>query len=124
MPTIVHFDIATDDPKRARNFYEALFGWKFEGPPGMEDYYLIGTEDLEGKPGVGGGLGRRGDPSQRITAYIGVDDIEAYSKKTKEIGGQVLQPKMMVPGWGYLAICTDTEGNTFGLWQEDPKAGQ
>ena len=24
-----------------------------------------------------------------------------------------------VPGWGYLAICVDTENNTFGLWEED-----
>jgi predicted enzyme related to lactoylglutathione lyase len=24
-----------------------------------------------------------------------------------------------VSGWGYLAICVDTENNTFGLWEED-----
>jgi predicted enzyme related to lactoylglutathione lyase len=26
-------------------------------------------------------------------------------------------------GWGYLAVCLDTEGNTFGLWQDDQNAG-
>jgi len=31
-------------------------------------------------------------------------------------------PKMAVPGWGYLATCFDTEGNAFGLWQEEPGA--
>ena len=25
MPTIVHFDVATDNPERAKKFYEALF---------------------------------------------------------------------------------------------------
>jgi len=44
MPTIVHFDIASENPQRAKQFYESLFGWKIEGPPGMPDYYLIQTE--------------------------------------------------------------------------------
>ena len=30
MPTIVHFDVASDDPERANRFYEALFNWKIE----------------------------------------------------------------------------------------------
>ncbi len=123
MPTIVHFDIATDDPQRAKRFYESLFGWKMEGPPGMTDYYLIETEDLSGNTGVGGGLGKRGDSSQRITAYIGVDNVEKYSKKVAKLGGKIVQPKMTVHGWGYLAVCMDTEGNTFGLWQDDKNAG-
>lgn len=123
MPTIVHFDVPSDDPQRAKQFYETIFGWHFEGPPGMDDYYLIGTKDLDGKQGVGGGLGKRGDPSQRITAYFGVDDMDGYSKKVEAYGGKVAQPKMTVPGWGYLTICIDTEGNTFGLWQEDKHAG-
>jgi len=122
MPTIVHFDIATDDTQRAKKFYEALFGWSFMSPPGMTDYYLIETEDLDGKKGVGGGLGLRGDPSQKISAYIGVDDIDEYGRKVTELGGKVVQPKMVVPGWGYLSICVDTEGNTFGLWQDDKSA--
>ena len=123
MPTIVHFDIASDNPQRARQFYESLFGWNFQSPPGMTDYYLFETENLDGNKSVGGGLGKRGDPSQKITAYIGVDAIDEYSRKVEELGGKVVQSKMSVPGWGYLAICIDTEGNTFGLWQDDKNAG-
>ena len=119
MPTIVHFDIGADDPERARKFYEALFGWKMEKPPGMTDYYLIETRDLDGKPGVGGGLGKRGEPGQRITSYVGVSSIDDYVAKVESLGGKVVMPRMAVPGWGYLAICFDTEDNMFGLWQED-----
>ena len=122
MPTVVHIDIAADDPQRAKKFYESLFGWKLQGPPGMTDYYLFETEDLKGNKAVGGGLGKRGDPSQRITAYVGVDNIDDYSGKVAKLGGRVVQPRMTVPGFGYLAVCVDTEGNTFGLWQEDSKA--
>ena len=122
MPTIVHFDVATDNPVRAKQFYESLFDWKMESPPGMTDYFLIETKDLDGNNGVRGGLGKRGDPSQKITSYIGVDSIDEYSERVKKLGGTVIQSKMTVPGWGYLTICIDTEGNTFGLWQNDKKA--
>jgi len=122
MPTIVHFDIASDNPERAKRFYEGLFGWKMESPPGMTDYYLIETKDLNGQRGVGGGLGKRGEPGQRITSYVGVNSIEEYVGKVEQLGGKVIQSKMTVPGWGYLAICFDTEDNMFGLWQEDKNA--
>lgn len=122
MPTIVHFDVAADDPVRAKTFYEGLFDWKMESPQGMQDYYLIETKDLNGESGIGGGLGKRGEPGQRITSYIGVDSIEAYTAKVEGLGGKILQPKLVVPGWGYLALCLDTEGNMFGLWQGDKNA--
>lgn len=51
MPTIVHFDIPADDLERAKSFYSKLFGWKFEKPIETMEYYLIDTEDLEGKEG-------------------------------------------------------------------------
>jgi len=122
MPTIVHFDVATDNPERAKRFYEDLFDWKMENPPGMTDYYLIETKDLNGENGVGGGLGKRGDPGQKITAYMGVNSVDEYTAKVERLGGKVIQPKMTVPGWGYLAMCLDTEDNMFGLWQADKEA--
>jgi predicted enzyme related to lactoylglutathione lyase len=122
MPTIVHFDVAADDPERAKKFYRELFDWKMENPPGMTDYYLIETKDLNGERGVGGGLGKRGDPGQRITSYIGVGSVDEYAARVEKLGGILVQPKMTVPGWGYLAVCLDTEDNMFGLWQDDKNA--
>lgn len=119
MPTIVHFDIPADDPARAKNFYGKLFGWKFENPFETVEYYLFNTEDLEGKNGVGGGLGKREKADDKITTYIGVTSIDEYLLKIEELGGKVLAPKMPVPGWGYLAVCMDTENNIFGLWEDN-----
>lgn len=67
-------------------------------------------------------MGKRMSPDQRITNYIGVADIDLYVARVRELGGAVVLPKMPVPGFGYLAVCTDTEGNLFGLWQENPGA--
>jgi predicted enzyme related to lactoylglutathione lyase len=122
MPTFVHMDIAAEDPERARDFYEKCFGWRIQ--PTDMDYYLFYSSGLAGEPGVGGGIGKRMDPTQRITAYIGVDSIEKYADKIIKEGGKQLQPKMTVPGMGYLANFKDTEGNVFGLWQPDPGAKQ
>ena len=122
MPTIVHFDVPADDVPRARAFYSGLFDWTFTAPPGFPDFSLIETGDLEGRPATGGGMGKRGSPDQRIMNYFGVPDIDEYASRVKRLGGSMVVQKTQVPGFGHLAICTDTEGNPFGLWQEDPEA--
>lgn len=122
MPTIVHFDISADDMERAKEFYEELFDWKIEKIPGPVPYYLIGTTDLDGKESVGGGLAKRASPDQKITNFVGVPSVEEYIEKVKELGGKIIEHKWPVPGYGYLAVCLDTENNTFGLWEENKDA--
>ncbi len=121
MPTIVHFDVPAEDTDRAKKFYSSLLGWKFESFPGMQ-YSLITTTNLDGTPGVGGGMGKRMDPSQRMMNYFGVPSIDAAMKMVKSLGGKVYSEKMAVPGMGFLANCMDTEGNAFGLWEENSEA--
>lgn len=118
MASIVHFNLPADEPERARKFYETLFGWKFVSVPGME-YQFIETAYADGKEGIKGGMAKKTAPDEKIVNYIGVDSIDDSMKKVEGLGGKVLMPKQTVPGWGYLAVCTDTEGNTFGLWQEE-----
>ncbi|WMW24994.1 VOC family protein [Methanolobus sediminis] len=117
MPTFIHIDIPTDNVERAKKFYSDIFEWTFEKPSPEMDYYLFSTKDLDGKEGIRGGMGLRGEPDQKIAAYIGVDSIEKYASQIQKTGGKVLN-KMPVPGWGTLAICLDTEGNLFGLWED------
>jgi predicted enzyme related to lactoylglutathione lyase len=31
-------------------------------------------------------------------------------------------PKSPVPGMGFFAMCMDTEGNVFGIWEENKEA--
>lgn len=122
MPTIAHFDLPADDVERAKKFYTELFDWKIEKVEGPMEYYFIETTDLEGQPGLGGGMGLRGSPEQKITNFMEVTSVDEYCDRVKELGGMVLQPKMPVPGYGYLAVCMDTEENTFGLWEIDESA--
>ena len=122
MPTIVHFNVSADDMERAKGFYENLFDWKFESYPGPIPFYLIKTTDLDGNEAVGGGLAQRDELAQGITNFIGVRSVDEYIAKIEKLGGKVIEPKWAVPGGGYLAVCLDTENNTFGIWENDENA--
>ena len=119
MATIVHFDISADDLARAKRFYESLFGWKVRTIEGFPDYYEIQTTDISGKPAVGGGLTKRSRPLQTgITNFIGVPSIDTSLEKLVSLGGKILQTKQAIAGYGWLAVCTDTEGNVIGLFED------
>jgi uncharacterized protein len=120
MATIAHFEIPAGNVKRARTFYAGLFKWKFEDVGGN---YLMG-ETSEGKRGasIAVSLYRRDKTSEPILNYIGVPSVSAALERTKTLGGKVITPSTAVEGYGYWAVCKDTEGNTFGLWESNRKA--
>ncbi len=126
MPTIVHFEIPADDVERSKKFYSDLFGWKIEKWPGSASadmkYWLITTTDEKGNKALSGGMMKRQMPQQQITNYIDVKSVDEYSSKVQQLGGKVVVPKIAVPGMGYLAVCLDTENNSFGIWESNESA--
>jgi hypothetical protein len=54
--------------------------------------------------------------------YFGIPSIDAAMKMVQSLGGKLISEKMAVPGMGFLANCMDTEGNAFGLWEENAQA--
>jgi uncharacterized protein len=137
MATIVHFEIPANDIGRAKKFYNDLFGWKIEKWPGTEDnssqltspvtgqsieYWMVITTDDKGNKALGGGMMKRQMPEHQVTNYIGVESIDEYSSKVKELGGKVVAPKHAVPGMGYFALCIDTENNSFAIWESNENA--
>ena len=130
MPTIVHFEIPSDDIERSKKFYNGLFGWNIEKwsgpeslPEGLEEYLTITTMDDKGNKSVAGGMMKRQSPQQQgMTNYIDVKSVQEYSTKVEQLGGKVMVPKKSVPGMGYFAVCLDTEHNSFGIWETDDNA--
>ena len=70
MPRISHFDIPVDDPKRAQDFYGAVFDWKFEKWDGPMDYWITKTGTAE--PGIDGGMSKRIPGQMGMTNTIDV----------------------------------------------------
>jgi predicted enzyme related to lactoylglutathione lyase len=114
---LTSFAIHVDDTARARAFYEAVFGWRFE-PWGPPDLYLIHTGD-DASPGIQGLMHKRGEP-RAGTGFIGfeptfsVDDVDAIAAAVVANGGTVPMPKSAIPTVGTLIRFLDTEGNDVG----------
>jgi hypothetical protein len=113
---IVHFEIPAGDTAKAREFWGSLFGWEFRDFAGGMEYHMAQISESAGSAIYAAEDDRRG-----TRAYFDVDDINTGRARVNELGGQA-GDAMPVPSMGWFAICTDTEGNEFGLWQSDPSA--
>jgi predicted enzyme related to lactoylglutathione lyase len=121
--TLAAFAIHADDTARARRFYEAVFGWKFEpwGPPG---FYVMHTGDER----ISGLMHKRHEPKgvgspNCFECTIAVDDVDAIAKKVEAHGGRITMPKSKIPTVGELIYFDDPEGNRVGAMKyERPRA--
>jgi uncharacterized protein len=109
-------ELASPDVDAAANFYGELLGWKRERyEPDPEGYWYFRRD---GK--LVAGLEAFRMPGQ-VPAWLGwvnVDDVTATAGKVGDAGGTVLAGPLDVPGGaGSLAVCRDTEGAVFALWQ-------
>lgn len=125
MPRVVHFEVHAEDPARAIHFYQGLFNWKFNRFSAFE-YWTI-TTGLDNEPGINGGLiKRRGTiDGTAVIAYVctvEVDDLDHYLAIIPQQGGEIVVPKMPIPGIGWLIYAKDPEGNIFGVMQADSNA--
>lgn len=108
---LAHFAIHADDCQRAKRFYEAVFGWRFE-PWGPPDFWLIRTS-----PGaVGGSLQKRQEPvsGRGMTGFectIAVEDVDATASAISNAHGTVTMKPFEIEGVGTLIQFEDTEGN-------------
>jgi len=119
----VHVELNTGDVAMAKSFYRSLFDWNLEdvGIPGVpETYTVIGV----GETGTGGGIMKHpvpGAPSMWLP-YVHVDDIDAATKKARELGAKIARDVTEVPGFGWLSIIVDPTGAELGLWKAAPSA--
>ncbi len=66
--------------------------------------------------GVNGGMYKRMKPGQSPINSISVEDIDVYASRLVEAGGQVIVPRMPVPGPGCMVHFKDPEDIVLALW--------
>jgi uncharacterized protein len=114
---MVHLEIPAGDAAKAREFWSSLFGWQWQTFEGPTEYHMTRFSETSG-----GAIYAPDPPDKRgARVYFDVDDINAGSARVNELGGEAGEA-MPVPGMGWFSLCKDTEGNEFGLWQNDPDA--
>lgn len=135
MPRPVHFELQASEPQVLIDFYQGLFGWRFESW-GNEGYWLIMTGDsdpstgeADSTPGINGGLLLRNSPRPKPgegvnAAIITVDvaDCRASLDTAVATGATVAMDVSPVPGIGWVAYFIDPDGNLMGMMQSDESA--
>ena len=120
MARVIHFEINADDPDRAADFYRSLFGWEITKWGGPVNYWLVGTGPDE-EPGINGAIKDR-DEGLATVNTVSVPSVDEALAKVASLGGKALTEKMTIPGVGYHAYCSDTEGNVFGILEQNASA--
>src|SRR5262245_19886805 len=111
---MVHFELPAEDTARAKGFWSGVMGWDF-GDSAMPEfeYFMVQTGDDQG-----GAVYQRQEGEKGTIVYFDTDDIDATIAKVRELGGQA-DDKQPIPHVGWLTRGTDTEGNSFSLYQRD-----
>lgn len=112
--TPIWYELMSDKPDAAQDFYGAIMDWTFEPMPGdaAMDYRIAsaGTKTVAGvmpKPPHAQQM-----PSMWFV-YVGVEDVDASAKKVKSLGGTVDIEPTDIPGVGRFAFCRDPQGAPF-----------
>lgn len=115
-------ELATTDHEGALDFYTKLFGWKKTDAMDMGE---MGTYQMYGRGDqtLGGMFNKSADmpgPPHWLF-YVKVDDVDKASEKVKQMGGQVLNGPMEVPGGDKVVQCMDPQGAVFALHASAPQ---
>lgn len=100
--------LATPDPERAREFYEALLGWTFEMDP---EYSQMKVGDR-----LNAGMRTETSMPPHWLAFFTVKDADAAAATVREGGGRVLVEPEAIPA-GRFAVFADPAGAAFAVFE-------
>lgn len=111
---VVHWEIQSMMPEKLQEFYAKLFDWHVDANNPMN----YGMTDSHTEEGINGGIGPTAGPSNLVTFYVQVDDLQAFLDNAEKLGGKTVMPITEIPGVVTLAQFADPEGNVIGLVKE------
>lgn len=124
---VCRFEIYVKDVERAKQFYSAVLGTQFydtPAPPGDNGSFKMSmfSPPVDEGSYVSGALiempgTKEGDGACVNTiVYFPCKDCSVEENRVEASGGKVSRPKSSIGQWGFISLCTDTEGNHFGLY--------
>ncbi len=116
MGRLVHFEILTEDPQKAVDFYKSVFDWEIATWGGGEESYWLITTGADDMPGINGAIMGNSFP-QKVINTIDVESLDEMLVKVEAAGGKTVHGPNEVPGVGMHAYCEDSQGNLFGMMQ-------
>jgi uncharacterized protein len=111
----------TADPDRALNYYTEVVGWDTESMPMGDGAPYVMWKNREGRT-VGGLMklpaeaAAMGAPNHWL-GHVASDDLDGTIARVRDLGGQVLNGPVPVPGMGRFAILRDPQGVVFASFE-------
>ncbi len=112
------FEIYVADMERAKTFYNAVLGKELTQLPSPDEGEMYAFPVEENGANASGALVKhpQGQPGMGGTmVYFQCDDVANEAGRVAESGGTLMQEKMSIGEYGFIAIFEDTEGNAVGL---------
>ena len=118
------FEIYVQDLAKARSFYETVLGITMLDLPtpaeeeGIKMVAFAMGDEMMTQTGSSGALCQmEGMPSggNSTIVYFITDDCAVAESRVAGAGGRVFKPKMSIGEHGFISLCTDPDGNMFGL---------
>ena len=112
------FEIPVSDISRAKTFYESIFEIKMQEMemPGMK-YAMFPFNPINAK--VSGGLAQSSMHTPSATGsiiYLNANpNLQNVLDRIENAGGKITMPKTSIGQNGFMALFTDSEGNTLAL---------
>ncbi|HXV60153.1 MAG TPA: VOC family protein [Vicinamibacteria bacterium] len=111
-------ELATTNPESAFSFYQKLFGWEKTEAMDMGEAGMYQMYKQKGGEFPLGGIFKKPDEMPGPPAwlyYARVKDVHKGVETVKQLGGQILNGPMEVPGGDFIAQCLDPQGAAFAI---------
>lgn len=114
-------DLGSPNIAESIAFYGELFGWQaVDQGPDAGGYHMF---ELDGAAVAGLGPQMQPGIPPYWTTYIAVADTDATVERVKSAGGMVFVEPMDVFESGRMAVCADSSGAPFSVWQAKDHIG-
>ncbi|MGD9628156.1 MAG: VOC family protein [Pyrinomonadaceae bacterium] len=121
------FEIYVQDIAKSQAFYETVLGISMsELPNPTEDplkmvTFSTGEESMTQTGATGAIVRMDGFPSggNSTLVYFNCDDCAVEESRVAGAGGEVFKSKFSIGPHGFISLCTDPDGNMFGLYSRN-----
>ncbi|WP_053218325.1 VOC family protein [Virgibacillus senegalensis] len=113
MAKVIGFELSSQEPEKAVQFYARVFGWEF-GEPNWEYWPLISGNDTDNSRMSGGISKGPSDFPHGTRIQIEVESIDETLALATQNGAMVVREKMEFESF-YLAYLVDPAGIGLGL---------
>jgi hypothetical protein len=113
----VWYELATTNVDAAKAFYSSVVGWEaadVEMPGSMYTLFNAGGTPVAGLTQLQSGAQKPGVAPQWM-GYVGVDDVDATTRKVKKLGGTVYVPPTDIPDVSRFSVVADPQRAVLAL---------